>query len=64
MDLANAMTFLKTKKLMGAANCVEVLAPVAAAADYTALPARSSAIVELKGPDMLCEMEVIAVIQE
>jgi 2-iminobutanoate/2-iminopropanoate deaminase len=28
------------------------------------LPARSSAIVELKGPDMLCEMEVIAVIQE
>jgi 2-iminobutanoate/2-iminopropanoate deaminase len=28
------------------------------------LPARSSAIVQLKGPDMLCEMEVIAVIQE
>jgi 2-iminobutanoate/2-iminopropanoate deaminase len=28
------------------------------------LPARSSAIVQLKGPDMLCEMEVIAVIEE
>ena len=28
------------------------------------LPARTSAIVELKGPDMLCEMEVIAVIDE
>jgi 2-iminobutanoate/2-iminopropanoate deaminase len=28
------------------------------------LPARSSAIVELKGPDMLCEMEVIAVIAD
>lgn len=28
------------------------------------LPARTSAIVQLKGPDMLCEMEVIAVIDE
>ena len=28
------------------------------------LPARSSAIVQLKGPDMLVEMEVIAVVQE
>ncbi len=28
------------------------------------LPARTSAIVELKGPDMLCEMECIAVIPE
>ncbi len=28
------------------------------------LPARTSAIVQLKGPDMLCEMEVIAVIPE
>ena len=28
------------------------------------LPARTSAIVELKGPDMLCEMEAIAVIPE
>jgi 2-iminobutanoate/2-iminopropanoate deaminase len=28
------------------------------------LPARTSAIVELKGPDMLCEMEVIAVVGE
>jgi len=27
------------------------------------LPARTSAIVELKGPDMLCEMEAIAVIE-
>jgi 2-iminobutanoate/2-iminopropanoate deaminase len=28
------------------------------------LPARTSAIVELKGPDMLCEVELIAVIPE
>jgi enamine deaminase RidA (YjgF/YER057c/UK114 family) len=28
------------------------------------LPARSSAIVEIKGSDMLCEMEVIAVMAE
>ena len=28
------------------------------------LPARTSAIVELKGPDMLCEMEAIAVLRE
>jgi 2-iminobutanoate/2-iminopropanoate deaminase len=28
------------------------------------LPARTSAIVQLKGPDMLCEMEAIAVIEE
>jgi 2-iminobutanoate/2-iminopropanoate deaminase len=28
------------------------------------LPARTSAIVELKSPDMLCEMEVIAVVGE
>jgi enamine deaminase RidA (YjgF/YER057c/UK114 family) len=28
------------------------------------LPARSSAIAELKSPDMLCEMEAIAVLTE
>jgi 2-iminobutanoate/2-iminopropanoate deaminase len=28
------------------------------------LPARSSAIVQLKSDDMLCEMEVVAVIQD
>jgi 2-iminobutanoate/2-iminopropanoate deaminase len=28
------------------------------------LPARSSVIAELKGPDMLCEMEVIAVVAD
>ena len=57
-DVAKATVFLKHAEDWKAFNEVYVeLMP-------KPLPARSSAIVQLKSPDMLVEMEVIAVVQE
>ena len=57
-DIAKATVFLKHAEDWKSFNEVYVeLMP-------KPLPARSSAIVQLKTPDMLVEMEVIAVVQE
>lgn len=57
-DVAKATVFLKKAEDWKAFNEVYVeLMP-------KPLPARSSAIVQLKSPDMLVEMEVIAVVQD
>lgn len=57
-DVCKATVFLRNAEDWKAFNEVYVeLMP-------QPLPARSSAIVQLKGPDMLVEMEVIAVVQE
>lgn len=57
-DVAKATVFLKHAEDWKAFNEVYVeLMP-------KPLPARSSAIVQLKSPDMLVEMEVIAVVQD
>ena len=57
-DVAKATVFLKNAEDWKEFNEVYVaLMP-------KPLPARSSAIVQLKNPDMLVEMEVIAVVQE
>lgn len=57
-DVAKATVFLKQAEDWKSFNEIYVeLMP-------KPLPARSSAIVQLKSPDMLVEMEVIAVLQE
>jgi len=57
-DIAKATVFLRNAEDWKEFNEVyEELMP-------KPLPARSSAIVQLKGPDMLVEMEVIAVVQD
>ena len=57
-DIAKATVFLRNAEDWKAFNEVYVeLMP-------QPLPARSSAIVQLKSPDMLVEMEVIAVVQD
>ena len=57
-DIAKATVFLRNAEDWKSFNEVyEELMP-------KPLPARSSAIVQLKGPDMLVEMEVIAVVQD
>ena len=57
-DVVKATIFLKSASDWKAFNEVYVeMMP-------EPLPARTSAIVELKNPDMLVEMEVVAVIQE